>query len=179
MTNRFASFLCVVALMSTTACSTILSPVSEAYWQRVEAASALRMKGPKAQQQLDEDIAGCVREIDELTMLGALRETLPPDTHAEYHKALDASGDLAYLDTPTRHKEKMVDHSDYHDFESCMRHAGWERVRYVRYQTAAGARNTYKATQELRTYGVTGKEAEAIMQARKDALTDDYKNLNN
>lgn len=178
MNKHFTIFVSAIALLSAVACMPVAPRPNEAYWQRVEDNSALRMKGPKAQQRLEENIAACVREIDELVELDALRKTTPPDTHAEYHQALDGSGDLAYFDTPTRYKVKMVDHSDFHDFEGCMRHAGWERVKYVRYQTARQSQDTYKATQQFRTYGVTGHAAEAIQQAEKDALTEDYKTTN-
>jgi hypothetical protein len=153
-------------------------PVGEAYWQRVEDASALYMTGPKAQQELHENIASCVRQIDELVELEALRETMPPDTHSEYHRALKASGDLDYYDAPQRYGDQKVAHSDFHDFESCMRSSGWERVRFVRYQTALQAGKTYKATQELRTYGVTGAAAEQKQREKVEALKDDYAHLN-
>lgn len=133
---------------------------NDAYWQRVEDNSAMRMTGPKAQQRLEEDLASCVRRVDEMVELGALRRTLPPDTHAEYRHALDASGDLAFYETPTRLGDKRIAHSDFHDFEGCMRHAGWERVKYVRYHVAEQAQKNYQATNDLRTYGVTGKAAE-------------------
>lgn len=154
------------------------SPVAQAYWQRVEDNSALWMTGPKAQQQLDQDIAGCVREVDELVELGALRETTPPDTHSEYHRALNASGDLSYYDTPTRLGSHRVSHTDYHDFESCMRVRGWERVRFVRYDTARQAHKTYRETQELRTWGVSGEAAVQKQQEKVEAIKGNYTNLN-
>ncbi len=178
MNKGFVVLFLSLALLSAAACTPVAPRPNEAYWQRVEDSSALRMKGLKAQQRLEEDMASCVREIDELVELDALRKTTPPDTHAEYHQALDGSGDLAYFDTPTRYKVKMVDHSNFHDFEGCMRHAGWERVKYVRYQTARQAQETYKATQQFRTYGVTGHAAEAIQQSEKEALIKDYKTVN-
>jgi hypothetical protein len=159
MTSKFKMLLAVTALSALSAC-TWQQPVGQAYWQRVEDNSALWMTGPKAQQELDQNIAGCVREVDELVELGALRETTPPDTHSEYHRALDASGDLSYYDTPTRLGDHMVSHTNYHDFESCMRDKGWERVRFVRYQTALKASNTYTATQQIRKWGVSGDAAQ-------------------
>lgn len=158
-----------------TACMPV-RPSGEAYWQRVEHDSALYMTGPKAQQDLDQSIARCVREIDELVRLEALRETLPPDTHSEYRRGLRASGDLDYFDTPTRLGRKRVAHTDFHDFESCMRHKGWERVRFVRYQTQQSAQKTYRATQQVRKYGVSGAQAEAI--ASENTHKDDFQTLN-
>lgn len=145
-------------------------PVAQAYWQRVEDRSALWMTGPKAQQELEQNIAGCVREVDELVRLDAMRETTPPDTHSEYHRALESSGDLDYYDTPTRLGDHMVSHTDFHDFESCMRSKGWERVRFVRYQTDLKARDTYQATQDIRKYGVSGDQAKLIQQKQSQEL---------
>ena len=157
----------IIPLIVYSTCSLLMAgcamkgPMGQAYWQRVEDSSALYMTGPKAQQELDENIATCVREIDELVRLDALRGTMPPDTHSEYHHALKASGDLDYYDTPTTLGEKHVSHSDYHDYESCMRSKGWERVKYIRYQTALKARNVYTETQQYRMTGLTGDAAEA------------------
>lgn len=153
-------------------------PVGQAYWQRVEESSALWMTGPKAQQELDQTIAGCVREVDELVELGALRETTPPDTHSEYHRALKASGDLDYFDTPTRHGNHKVSHTDYSDFEGCMRSKGWERVNYVRYQTAQQSQKVYKNTQEIRTWGVSGDAAQKKKEEKIQSVTEDFDGLN-
>ena len=178
MKFKIASILAAGGIVAAVAACNPLPPLGQAYWQRVEDSSALYMTGPKAQQQLDEDIATCVREVDELVELDALRETLPPDTHSEYHKALKASGDLAYYDMPTRYGDKKVAHSDFHDYESCMRSEGWERVRYVRYQTAAQSRRTYKATQQYRETGLIGDAAEAKKQKVIDDEHSDYAHLN-
>ena len=175
MKFKMASVLALGAIVATVACSP-LPPVGQAYWQRVEDDSALYMTGPKAQQRLDDDIATCVREVDELVELDATREALPPDTHSDYRTALDASGDLSYYDTPTRYGDKKVDHTDFHDYESCMRSKGWERVRYVRYQTLTKAQKTYTDTQTFRKTGLMGAAAEAQQEA--DAKKNDYSNLN-
>ena len=178
MTNAFKMLVAASGLLVLSACVAPPAPVAQAYWQRVEDNSALWMTGPKAQQQLDQDMAGCVREVDELVQLGALRETTPPDTHSEYHRPLNASGDLAFYDTPTRLGSHKVSHNDYYDFESCMRVRGWERVRFVRYDTAQQAQKTYKATQELRIWGVTAEAAEQKQQEKIDAVRDNYTSLN-
>lgn len=174
------SFMSATAglLLATAACAPSV-PVAQAYWQRVEDNSAMWMTGPKAQQELDQNIASCVREVDELVRLDALRETMPPDTHSDYHRALDASGDLSFYDSPTRLGDHMVSHTDFHDFESCMRSKGWERVRYVRYQTALKGRETYKATQEIRRYGASGDAAEVIRRRETRALQESSGAVNN
>ncbi len=167
--SRFSLLGVTAAALLLTACVP-QRPVAQAYWQRVEDRSALWMTGPKAQQELDQNIATCVREIDELVRLDALRETTPPDTHSEYHRALESSGDLAYYDTPTRMGDHMVSHTDFHDFESCMRDKGWERVRYMRYQTELKAQDTYKATQDIRKYGVSGDAAKLVKKRQAEEL---------
>ena len=177
MKFKAAAIMALSGVIAIAACSP-LPPLGQAYWQRVEDNSALYMTGPKAQQKLDDDIATCVREVDELVQLDATRETMPPDTHSDYHNALNASGDLAYYDSPTRYGEKKVDHTDFHDFESCMRFKGWERVRYLRYQTKSTAEKTYVDTQEYRKTGLMGPAAEAAEKAAADAQKSDYSNLN-
>lgn len=177
MTSSIKTTVAVVALLAVTACMPI-TPQGRAYWERVEDSSALWMTGPKAQQQLDQDIAGCVREVDELVELSALRQTTPPDTHSEYHRALKASGDLDYYDTPTRYGSHKVAHTDYHDFESCMRVRGWERTNFVRYQTAEQAQKNYKNTQSIREWGVPTEAAEKFKQERADAVRSDFVSVN-
>ena len=167
----------VGGIIAMTACS-MLPPLGQAYWQRVDDNSALYMTGPKAQQILDENIATCVREVDELVELDALRKTMPPDTHSDYSRALKESGDLAYYDTPTRHGDMKVAHTDFHDFESCMRSKGWERVRYVRYQTAKQSKSVYKATQQYRETGLVGDQADAQKQEAIDKANGDFAHLN-
>lgn len=178
MKFKLASVLALGGLVTMMSSCSPLPPLGQAYWQRVEDNSALYMTGPKAQQRLDDDIAGCVREVDELVELDALRETTPPDTHSDYHTALKSSGDLAYYDTPTRYGDKKVAHSDFHDFESCMRTRGWERVRYVRYQALTKANKTYTDTQAYRKTGLMGPAAEAQKQAAIDAANDQFANVN-
>ena len=177
MKFKMASVLALGGIALIAACSP-LPPLGQAYWQRVEDNSALYMTGPKAQQTLDDNIAECVHEVDELVTLDATRETLPPDTHSEYHDALAASGDLSYYDSPTRYGEKKVDHTDFHDFESCMRFKGWERVRYIRYQTLAKSNKTYVDTQEYRKTGLMGAAATAQEQADAAKQQNDWSGLN-
>lgn len=177
MKFKLASVLALGGIVAIAGCSP-LPPLGQAYWQRVEDDSALYMTGPKAQQRLDDDIALCVHEVDELVELDAMRETMPPDTHSDYHKSLKASGDLAYYDTPTRYGDKKVSHSDFHDYESCMRSKGWERVRYVRYQTLAKSNKTYTETQQYRKTGLMGPAAEAKLRGDIDKANADFANVN-
>ncbi|HYD19313.1 MAG TPA: hypothetical protein VEF76_12630 [Patescibacteria group bacterium] len=177
MTSKFNKFLAVAGVLAVSACAWN-PPTKQAFWQRVDDNSALWMTGPKAQQTLDENIATCVREVDELVELGALRETLPPDTHSEYHRALKASGDLDYYDTPTRYGDHHVSHKDYHDFDSCMRSKGWERVSFVRYQVAKQANQTNNDLQSIRQWGVPAEEGAKLQQEKTDKIKGTYSNLN-
>lgn len=176
MKFKAASALAVIGLLATAACSS--QPLGQAYWQRLEDSSALYMTGPKAQQELEENIALCVHLIDEMVQLAALRKSTPPDTHSDYHRALRASGDLDYYDTPTRLGDKKVAHSDFHDFESCMRNKGWERVRYVRYQTDQQSRHIYRETKQLRETGLSGAAAETKQRLDMEALRASNAELN-
>lgn len=178
MKFKIVSMLLAAGVIFVVAACSSLPSGSQAYWQRVEDGSALYMTGLKAQQQLEENIASCVREVDELVELDALRKTLPPDTHSEYHRALKQSGDLAYYDTPTRLGDKKVAHTDFHDFESCMRSKGWERVKVMRYQTIQKSRNTYKEVRQYRDTGLIGDAAVAKQQQVINQSKIDYAALN-
>ncbi len=150
------------------ACQQPMQPTKEAYWQRIETNSALYLTGPKAQQMLDQDIAGCTNEIKELVELQAIRKTTPPATHYAYHSALEKSGDLAEWETPSHVGDLRVDHTEYHDFESCMRMRGWERVQNIRYQTSHKAKLTRDETQDIRKYGYSGSKLEEDLRKERD-----------
>lgn len=111
------------------------------YWQRVHASEAAYTRGPKAQQMLNRDIARCVTELRELVRLG----TLPASVQHDFSPKLkdpDMSN-LEAWDTPEYHGYLRREHSNYHDFESCMRDKGWERTMYVPYDMATESRDVY------------------------------------
>lgn len=114
------------------------------YWQRVHTSSALYLRGPKAQQMLNRDIARCVVELRELERLGAVKDAIP-----EYAEGVVLNSDEAELhgvDFPERDKDLYAEHSDYIDFEGCMLANGWERIKYVPYDVAIQAHENYKKT---------------------------------
>ncbi len=141
------------------------------YWQRVSTSSALYLRGPKAQQMLNRDIARCVTELRELERLGAVRNAIP-----EYAKGIVLSEDEAKMagwDTPERDKELFAEHSDYIDFEGCMLAKGWERIKYVPFDTLEQANENYKDTHVK--YRKTSKSKS---KNRKSKSSSDYSNLN-
>lgn len=165
-------------MLTVASCAHPRMPTGEDYWQRVEASSALYLTGPKAQQQLEENIAHCVAVIKELSEMEATREIVPPEsnTHSDYLAAVKKDDDLAYWETPDRIGTLMVDHSDFHDFEGCMRDKGWERVNYVRPESKRHARATYKTTKLIRKYGPEYEVA--IAKEEKERSGNGYSNLN-
>ncbi len=111
------------------------------YWQRIHTSSALYLRGPKAQQMLNRDIARCVVELRELERLGSVRDPIP-----EYAAGLILSEDEARIagwDTPERDEQLFVEHAEYTDFEGCMLYRGWERIKYVPYDVEEQARENY------------------------------------
>jgi hypothetical protein len=123
------------------------------YWQRTDTTSALYLRGPKAQQTLNQDVARCVREIEELEKLSAIRESIPADNRAGAPQPPGSpEGRLAQWDTPEREGEMYYEHLDYHDFETCMTAKGWERVDHMPYDIAEEARETYIQTIRGRKY---------------------------
>ena len=137
------------------------------YWQRVNTSSSIYLRGPKAQQILNRDIARCVVELRELERLGAVKDAIP-----EYAEGLVLSKDemkLAGWDTPKRDDQLFAEHSDYHDFEGCMLAKGWERTKFVPYDVAYDARGDYLDSHVR--YGASKK--------KKLKKKSDYDNLNN
>lgn len=170
------SLLLLTTMLAVSGCTIKHKPTGEDYWQRIDSASALYLTGPKAQQILEQDIAGCVREIDELVRLEAVREDTPPETRTEYLKALEAARDDAHWDSPSHLRDLRVDHRDFHDFDSCMKFKGWERVAYVRYPASQEAQRVKNELQGVRRYGPGGQRAyEAMVEEREKS---NFGNLN-
>lgn len=118
------------------------------FWQRSDATSAIWQRGPKAQQLLNKDIAQCVVEIRELERLGTIKRAIPNDTNprGDVYEPGTPRGKMAIWDTPERDGYMRSEHSDYHDFETCMMAKGWERVENVPYNVAETGREVYVET---------------------------------
>lgn len=121
-----------MTLLAVSACT---STDESHYWQRSDPNSALYLTGVKAQQALEQDIAYCVHNIIELTQLSDVRGNVPASfrTLGGYDQA-QATRELNGLprwDIPEYIKDLRVDHTNYHDFDGCMRYKGWNRVDYV------------------------------------------------
>ena len=151
----FALILSGVAVLTLAACdhqppsSKKQLEASQAhYWQRASATSATWQRGPKAQQMLHRDISRCTAEIKELQRLGSIRAQIPANAGADGRipNPATAEGRLAQWDTPERDGYLYAEHADYHDFETCMQFAGWERVEHLPYRIADQARDTYVDT---------------------------------
>lgn len=140
------------------------------YWQRIHSASALHLRGPKAQQMLNRDIARCVVELRELERLGAVRDAIP--AYVDGVVLNDTEARIAGWDTPERDKELFAEHSDYIDFEGCMVASGWERIKYVPYDVAEQAHENYLDTHTNYRY-----QAEKIKHYEN--RRSDYDHLNN
>lgn len=151
MSKLFSNLILTSALLAgLTACTGELvnrqKLISEPrYWQRAEASSAIYLRGPKAQQMLNQDIANCVTEIRELKRLGAIRYVTPGEMD-EYGLIPDRQtprGALTEWDTPEREGYLRAEHLEYHDFETCMLSNGWQRIDGVPYDVAAESREDY------------------------------------
>lgn len=149
--HKFFSLLLTGATLATlAACSstpTQTQLMNEAhYWQRSSTSEAIYTRGPKAQQLLNRDIARCVTELRELDRLGFIRTHTPGDTtKAGVPDPSTPEGALAQWETPTRDGYLYAEHSNYHDFETCMMAKGWERIEHVPYDVAKEARTDYIA----------------------------------
>lgn len=133
-----------VSVAALSACSSEPKLEDAQFWQRSSATSALYLEGPKAQQSLHQDISTCTHEIGELQRLGAIRRAIPAETHnGQVPDPSTPEGRMAGWDSPERDGYLYAEHSDYHDFETCMMAKGWERVEYLPYTTADKARQEY------------------------------------
>lgn len=164
------TFLLIFAVSSPAAAWTIKDEIEDTgqYWQRVHTASSVYLRGPKAQQMLNRDIARCVVELRELERLGAVKNAIP-----EYAKGVvlsEIEAELEGWDTPDRDAELFAEHSDYHDFEGCMLTKGWSRIKHVPFEVAEQSEKTYLKSHSLyrKKYG----------EANKPNRVNDYDHLN-
>ena len=129
-----------LSILTLAACETRPDFNDAQYWQRVDTTSALYMQGPKAQQGLHQDIAGCVNDINELKRLGSIKKAVPRNLEAPDEKK------KAEWDTPKRDGYRYAEHLDYTDFETCMHSKGWERVDHLPYDVAERSRGNWLET---------------------------------
>lgn len=147
MTSRFlASVVAVGAVLAIGACGY----KEMHYWQKIDPADALYLTGVKAQQHLEQDISFCVHTVIELTKLADVREDTAHIAQKlrkyDQKQATDDMGRLPYWDIPEYIRDLRVDHTDFHDFDGCMRYKGWKRVRYVGPDRDLHARHVYDDT---------------------------------
>lgn len=177
-------FLSVLALLTAGTLAACANTPSEAelrergqYWQRASTSSAIYLRGPKAQQMLNQDIARCVSDLKELEHLGAIREAFPASTRPDGSIPDPATpeGRMAQWDTPERKGPLYSEHLDYHDFEGCMASKGWERVEDLPYDVARKARGQYLDV-------ITGRQYRSKITQDRDppvpAPKGDYSELN-
>ena len=110
------------------------------YWQRAEAVESLYLTGPKAQHQLNKDIASCVSEVKELVRLGSIRSAKPPQ-EVGTNRAMRQGWNSVTRDGPL-----YTEYTDFQDFEGCMDYKGWARVHYVTPQQVEHSANVYNET---------------------------------
>lgn len=117
------------------------------YWERSNPTSALYLRGTQAQQRLHQDIARCTVEIRNLERVTSLRESIPADNRQGMPPdPATPEGRLAQWDSPERDGHLYFEHSDYHDFETCMMDAGWKRVDHLPYGVAEESKDVYVET---------------------------------
>jgi len=113
------------------------------YWQRANVTDATYAEGPKLQQTLHRDISRCVVELRETDRLGVTRNATPALNGNDPNTP---SGKIAEWETPERNGYLRAEHSDYHDFETCMQAKGWERTEYLPANAADKSRKNYMKT---------------------------------
>jgi len=142
--KRLVLSVCALALLA--GCATNVRPTDKQirekadYWQRNDGVSALYLTGPKAQQQLNMDIAACVAEVKELVRLGSIRKAEPPKD-----LALEPGLKRGW-DSPTRDGPLYTEYTDFQDFDGCMKSKGWDHMDYVHPAEADAAVTNYTTT---------------------------------
>lgn len=146
------------------------------YWQRVDSSSATYVRGPKAQQILNTDISRCVLELRELERLGAIKDAIPADKNGRILDPDQRAPDMGEWDTPERDDRLFAEHADYHDFDGCMLHKGWERIKYVPYEVSEEAKLNYLGSHIVHhsRYDSNGKRVER----EREHDGGDFDNLN-
>jgi hypothetical protein len=134
--------LALIACLAVAACARTVTPPRDytgaQYWQRAGASDSAYTQGPKAQDMLARDIARCVAELRELERLGMLHGTIPADpATGRLYDPDDPRRELADWEAPDRTGFLRMEQGQYHDFEGCMAYRGWERVKYLPYDTVA------------------------------------------
>jgi hypothetical protein len=129
------------------ACASEPDMAQSQYWERASVSETVYMRGAKAQQMLNRDIARCVTQLRELERLGQLKNAIPADSYDE----VTSTAELERLewDTPERDGALFSEHSDFHDFDGCMKSKGWRRTKHVPYETALRAQENYRANHVL------------------------------
>lgn len=90
---------------------------------------------------LNRDISRCVFELRELERLGVIKNAIPTDFQGRVADPDQAA--LQEWDTPERDRHLFTEHSEYTDFEGCMKAKGWERVEHVPFDVARKGRTNY------------------------------------
>jgi len=163
--KKFSIITSLIAVAALSACSHSEPEVNRMienngqYWQRINVSSALYLRGPKAQQALNVDIAKCVNEINTLHRVGAIRNGFPAENlpDGSIPDKFTPEGQMAIWNTPEHDGNRLYEHLDYHDFDSCMTYQGWERIKYIPYNVAENAKDVYYETmlgEKRRTYNM-------------------------
>jgi hypothetical protein len=114
------------------------------YWQRSSTTSSLYMRGDKAQQILNRDIAQCLAELKELERIGAIRKAVPAAKLATATPdATTPAGEVLNWDSMQHDGNLRAEYLDYHDFEGCMQFKGWQRTKYVPYDASEVSKRVY------------------------------------
>lgn len=139
------------------------------YWQRNDAVDAHYMTGPKAQHELNKDIASCVAQVRELVRLGSIREATPPEGVALQ------PGMRQGWNSVTRDGPLFKEYTNFQDFDGCMQANGWERVDYVRPVAANAASGNFVTTILGHPYGWAGS-TDNYAPAHQDNGTNGFNN---
>ncbi len=171
MSKKFLMNVGFVSLLALAACSTSPDIRGGHFWEQTDATEAIYKQGPDAQKLLDRNIAECVVDMRELESLKTVKDAIPAGGDSE---TLDADKrQLADWDTPEHDGALLAEHTDYQDFDGCMKAKGWQRSKYIPYETADTARHNYFLARV--DYGYDPKEGKPESMKTPDS----FSHLNN
>jgi len=167
---RIKIALTAIVTLTITACeSAPKNPMDFQYWQRSSVSSAIYMQGPKAQQALHRDIARCVSEVKELQHLNKSKSPFIINKSTQRLHNPDQKKHMGY-NTPEYNGYLLSEHTNYHDFDSCMAHKGWERTQYIPYDISERARNSYIKSIKSTAYQSSLKKPHETQQTGGEGL---------
>ncbi len=118
------AILCALTV-AITSCTSVYP--DEQYWQRTNTSQLAFMRGPKANQILQQNIRNCVNELEELERLNEIENPI----QKSYNDRIIPTDPMAL--EGDNNTALLAGQYSYKNFDGCMYAKGWERTQFVPY----------------------------------------------